>query len=133
MRRTIAVIATLCAVAASLSLTSSASARTLAQARAICPDGALCLFEAANWDGKYVAARWGIHQLTRFGFNDKASSFVNDSPNAHCMLEHEINLPWSNGGQWIWTSGWGYSSFVDWEWNDRISAMKLMVSAGRIC
>jgi hypothetical protein len=126
-------LAVACIAAASMAFASSAPARTLSQARDVCPDGALCLFEHANYDGKYVAARWGINRLSDFGFNDRASSFVNDSANAHCMLEHEIALPWSNGGSWIWTSGWGYSAFVGWAWNDRISAMKKMLSAGRLC
>jgi hypothetical protein len=132
--RVVAVLAaTACVAIASMAIVSTASARTLAQARAVCPDGSICLFEAADWNGKWVSSRYAINRLTQFGFNDVTSSFVNDSPEAFCMLEAEINLPWSNGGAWIWSSGWGSTNFVGWDWNDRISAVKKMVSAGRIC
>jgi hypothetical protein len=64
------------------------SARTLAQARAVCPDGAVCLFKHVRWNGKHIAFRSGIADFRRFGFNDVASSLVNDGGERACLYEH---------------------------------------------
>jgi Peptidase inhibitor family I36 len=99
------------------------SARTYAQARAICPDNSLCLFEHQNWDGKWVSSRSAIDDLGSFGFNDKATSYLNDSGSRFCMYQH-TNTGWHSVGWRLTASAWGYSTNVGARYNDQISSVK---------
>jgi Peptidase inhibitor family I36 len=119
MLRRLAFLVTVFAVIGSIVFVSNASARTPEEAFAICPDGTICLFEHANYDGKYVSFRYGSWNLEEFNFNDRISSFVNDSSKEFCMHEHR-----GYTGHHFWTSGWGTSWFVGWGWNDWVSSVR---------
>jgi hypothetical protein len=126
------VLAAVCIAAASMAIASTASARTLAQARDICPDGAMCLFEHANWDGKYVAARYGISHLSDFGFNDRASSYVNDATRTFCLYEHDTGQ-FQHGGAHLRVTRGGYTWYTGAAWNDRISSIQRSFWPGDRC
>ena len=74
---------------------SPASARTYAQAASICLDGAVCLFQHVNFDGSHIAFRHGINDFRGFGFNDTASSYLNDGSSTFCLYEN-VDYAWFN-------------------------------------
>lgn len=119
------VLAAACVAAASLFIPPTSSARTLAEARAVCPDGKICLFEHARWEGdKRVAARHGISYLSDFGFNDLASSYVSDARDrTFCLFEDESGL-FESGGASIEVGPGDSDPFLTrGGWNDRISSI----------
>jgi hypothetical protein len=118
-RLTSALVATLAAVAV---IAAPASARSLTQARATCPDNSLCVFEHANWDGKWVSSRSRINNLEYFGFNDKTTSYLNDSRSRFCMYEHK-NTGFTSLGFRITVNPWAYSTNVGPRYNDQITSV----------
>jgi Peptidase inhibitor family I36 len=124
MTRRILIIAALAAIALAAALTSSASARTFAQAQKMCKNGSVCLFEHRNFDGKMVTLTNDAPYLDQLRFEDKASSYINDSDTARCMYEtgnydgQRFYVPSKGHGAWYDTS-LGY-------WTDRISAVSYM-------
>jgi Peptidase inhibitor family I36 len=125
-RLAIGAMAAVAAIAATLAVSApSASARTLAQARAICPDGAVCLFDGFNWDGKYVAARYGISDLNDFEFNDRASSYLNDSSSQDfCLSENSDSIWHSLGARISVVHGHHSMNMSPTGWSNRVSSIQ---------
>jgi Peptidase inhibitor family I36 len=125
-RLVVAATATAAAIAAAWVATApDASARTLAQARAICPDGAMCLFDGFNWDGKYVAARYGISDLNDFEFNDRASSYLNDSSSQDFCLSENTDSIWHGlGARLTIVHGHHSMNMSPTGWSNRVSSIQ---------
>jgi hypothetical protein len=100
-----------------------ASARSVAQARAICPDNSLCVFEHEGFNGKWVSSRSAINDLGYFGFNDKTTSWLNDSGSKFCMYQH-TNTGWHSVGWRLTAAAWSYNTNVGARYNDQISSVK---------
>jgi hypothetical protein len=87
MRRLTVLAAVLAAGALFMTLASTASARTFTQARSLCPNGEICFFEHTNYNGEWVHFRGHIRYLDQYNFEDRMSSYVNDSGLAYCLYE----------------------------------------------
>jgi hypothetical protein len=124
-KRTI-MLAVLAAVALSVTLASSASARTFSRALQMCPNGKICLFEHRNYDGDMVAFNGHIRYLDQYNFEDRASSYINDSGHAFCLYEtgnfdgDRMYVPSARNAEW-------YQPRLSlWGWNDRLSSLSEM-------
>jgi len=109
-------------IAAATVVASPASARTRAEARAVCPDNSLCVFEHDYWNGKWVSSRSRINNLEFFGFNDKTTSYLNDSGSRFCLYEHKITGFTSLGFR-ITVNPWASTTNVGPRYNDQITSI----------
>jgi hypothetical protein len=119
-------VAVLAAVALFATLASAASARTFSRAVQMCPNGKICLFEHRNYNGDMVAFDGHIRFLDQYNFEDRASSYINDSGHAFCLFEtgnltdDRTYVPSARHAGWydprLSLSGW----------NDRISSLSEM-------
>ena len=124
MRRLTILVAVLAAATLAGGLASTASARTLDQARYLCPNGQICLFEHNDYNGEWVAFRGYIRYLDQYNFEDRASSYVNDSGIAYCLYEtgnfNGVRYYVPSAGH----AGWARPSLGS--WGDRVSSLSEM-------
>jgi hypothetical protein len=100
-----------------------ASARSWAEAEALCPDNSLCVFEHEGFNGKWVSSRSAINDLGYFGFNDKTTSWFNDSGSRFCMYQN-TNTGWHSVGWRLTAAARSSNTNVGARYNDQISSVK---------
>jgi Peptidase inhibitor family I36 len=121
--RRLAVIATVLAAAMlAMTLTSTASARTFTQARNLCPNGQICFFEHSNYNGEWVGFRGHIRYLDQYNFEDRMSSYLNDSGNAFCLFE---TGNFDDSRYYVPSAGHPNAAtrYIGPEWNDTVSSL----------
>jgi hypothetical protein len=122
VRRLAVIAALLAATALAMTLTSTASARSFTKARSLCPNGQICFFEHSNYNGEWVAFRGHIRYLDQYNFEDRMSSYINDSGIAFCLFE---TGNFDDSRYYVPSAGHPNSAtrFIGREWNDSVSSL----------
>lgn len=97
---------------------------TSGQGKNACPTGRFCLYENAGYNSggsaQILVTRSNVSSLGGYGFNDKASSYFNNTSRAAVLHE---NVDYGGGQLSIRSQG---SGNLTGSWNDKVSSLKFL-------